>query len=255
MMKHNFKNLATLTLATSAMAANLLLPAMSFADTASSTPVSKNFCTRLPEQAAKVDAKLADRETKLGDKETERQNRLANTRTQRDKKLADQRAAADLRQAKAFEKLEAKKADTDAKKQAVAAFESTVNQAIATRRSAVDAAIQAFRNGVDQAVLQRKTAITTAAKAFADAYHAAITQAQTDCRNGKDSKTVKADLNTALKAARDTFEQNRKNIEKVGTTVSGLTKARQDTVEKAFSDFRATLDKAKTDLKTALGVK
>ena len=214
------------------------------------TTAGKIICDRLINFSANVDQKITDHKTKLKEKRDEIINKLEIKREERDNKLNATRDQWDTNRQKQFAKL-LEHAATDTQKQAVAKFKSDVETAILVRRQAVDAAIQTFRDGVKQAIALRKTATDNSVKTFNSAVATAKTKAQADCANGIDPKTVRLNYQQTLKAARDKFQSDKQNIEKLHGSIEPLIMAKKQATENAIADFKIAMEKARTDLKTA----
>jgi len=218
--------------------------------TTTSTPSIKGFCSRISEISTGIDQKLGERGVKFEEKKTERIKKIADHRIEVDKRFAENRVKFDENRAEHYSKLE-DKATTDSQKQAVAAFKAAVEAAIATRKATVDAAIPTFRQGVDAAIASRKSAADTAVNAFKNSVDAANTKAKTDCAGGIDPKTVRQNLQTGLKAARQKLTSDIKELDKIESTVQSLIAVRKDALNKALLDFKTAVEKAKNDLKAA----
>lgn len=209
-------------------------------------------CNRLVDVIGKVDERIGQKEGTLATRRGDRLKDIANRRANRDKQLVDIRTKADLARAAQYKKLE-EKVTTDAQKAAVKTFESTINAGIAIRWAAVDAAIKTYRDGVDSLLAVRKTQVDGAIATFKSSVDAAITRAKSDCASGVDGKTVKANLQASIKAARDKLKGDILAADKVKTQAEALTATRKTAIQKAMDDFKALAEKAKTDLKTAFG--
>lgn len=226
----------------------LLLPA--FIHAASDSPA----CTRLASFSDKANAEFGNRETKLADARTKRDTDLANKIDKRDTKITDQRTKFDTNLDDQIVKLE-KRATTAEQTAAVNEFEQTVRTAVATRRTAVDAARQTFRDGVQMAISDHRSAVDQEITDFKAKLDAAFTKAQSDCAAGVDPSTVRSDLRTAVRAAKDDLKLDRAGNSKVGPEVVKLVSDRRSAVEKARADFKTTVEAARVKLKDALGVR
>jgi hypothetical protein len=86
---------------------------------------------------------------------------------------------------------------------------------------------------------------------LADAVKAAVEKAKTDCQNGVDPVSVRATLKDSIQAARTKFQTDKNSAPKVGGNIQTLIEARKQAFEKAMADFKAAMEKARTDLKKA----
>lgn len=210
----------------------------------------KNFCSQLSTFTSRIDQKIIGFGDKLEAKHSEISNKIQERRDNREMKLDQVRDKWDANRAEHFAKLE-EKAKTDEQKQAVVNFKKAVNDAIVARRVAIDLAINNFKTGVDQAIASRKAAINTISDNYENAVKTAVTKAITDCANGVTPSTVRQNLNNDLKAARDKFTSERKEIDKLKETKDQLIAEKKVAFEKAISDFKLALEKAKSDFKAA----
>jgi gas vesicle protein len=145
------------------------------------------------------------------------------------------------------------RAKTTEQKKAILAFEKEINAAVSARRSAVDDAISRFRKGIKSAIDARKSAITEAISDFKEAIDDAVEKAENDCQNGTALASVRQVLRTSFQNARVKLQTDKQSIEKLGPNVQTLVATRQKAVQKAVEDFRAAVEKARNNLKNALG--
>ena len=214
------------------------------------TPTTTTFCANFDTQTTKLQTKAAEKEIELGKTREERSGKLAKSRESRDNKLEEAREKGSTARTEQYAKLLGK-ATTDAQKQAVATYQATITAAIATRQAAVNAAIASFQSGVDGLLAKRKTDTDSALKKFKDAVYAAEAKAKADCAAGVDEKTIRQTLRTAVAAVRTQLQADRKVLTPMSTEIATLTKTRRAAVDKAFADFKATAETAKTTLKAA----
>src|SRR3989344_2152650 len=212
----------------------------------------KAFCTRFIENASQISARLDERSGKIDERQDNRLKRLEEKRTKRDQLLEGKRDGGDERRVQMYAKL-LEKADTDAEKAAVEKFKTTVEAAIKTRRTAVDAAITSFRTSVENTVSGRQSGIDSVKKKFTSATNAALAEAKASCEKGTDAKTVREEFLSDMQAAREALQSDRQASDKVVGQVKALAKTRQTSLEKAFTDFRTTLEAAQKELKAAFG--
>ena len=210
------------------------------------------FCNTVVESAGRIATTLSERKTKLEARREGRAGTIDENRDNRDGKLADTRSDADEHRNALYATLE-RNADSDAKKAAVAAFKKTVETAIDTRRDALDVAIKTFRTGVDTAIAGRKDDMESAANRFTTAVNAAVDQAKQSCAEGTAPESVRTTFRSALKAARQSLQEDQKTAEKLKAKIQVLADARKAAFTKAISDFKTTLEAAKADMKKAFG--
>ncbi len=211
-----------------------------------------NICERITERAGAFQQKASDQESQIKTRNMTRLTNWTTKESEQDAKLAGLRAGWDTNRKNQFSALEAK-AQTDAQKTAVANFETITNAAITTRRAAVDDAIKAFRIGMQNAITTRQGQIDQLVSGSAASRQSLWSKAEADCTAGVDAKTVMANLKSGMQAIRTQTQSDKQNVAKINTTVATLVATRKATVDKAFSDFKATMEQARIALKKAFG--
>lgn len=225
----------------------LISPVVSFAQT---TPAKNAFCSRIDQIITPIEQRMADRGAKLQAKWQEIDANLTKRVANRNTRLLDNRNIHDDNREAQYAKLEAK-ATTDAQKQAIVSFKAVVESAVVTRKAAVDSAISALQQSVDQSIDARRAAITTAKNEFTSAKSAAIEKAKADCAEGVAPQTIRETFRTSMESAQDKFKSDYKAIEKLKGSFESVRDTRKQAVEKAITDFKVTMEKARIDLKTA----
>lgn len=211
--------------------------------------ITANICEKISEMADQMSQKVSEREGELKSKRDEKISGWSQKTGERDAELLKFRADGDENMSAHFAKLE-ERAKTDEQKKAVADFEAAVKTAVATRRSAIDVAIKTFRTGVQSAIDSRKSQIDSVASTFKSAQAAAFEKAKKSCASSTaNAQTIRTQLKSDLSAAKNSFQADRKSAEKVGSTIQALIDARKIAFEKAISDFKVAMEKAKTELK------
>ncbi len=209
---------------------------------------TQNVCDRISAFAENLNQKVSGQENQVKTRQQERLTNWENKTSEADANLERLRADWENNRNEQFAKLESA-AKTDAQTKAVSAFELTTKTAIATRESSVDAAITAFRTGVKNAITMRQGQSDSLISASASARAAVLAKVQADCAAGADVATVRADFQNGLKGARTQMQNDRQSVTKVGSMVQALVLTRRTAVEKARSDFKATMEKARLALK------
>lgn len=210
------------------------------------------FCNRFTETAGAIGSGMASARQNLEKRAGERVGQMDEGRDSRDSKLEDSRSDADAKRSEMYAKLK-EKADTDTKEEAVEEFQKTVEEAVDDRRDAVNAAIEAFRTGVDAAIASRKDDMQNAADAFTAAMKSALDKAKSDCEAGTAPATVRSNFQAALVAAHKNLQADRAESEKIRKEIQALADTRQAAIEKAISDFKATVEAAAKKLKEVMG--
>ncbi len=211
-----------------------------------------NICERITERAGAFQQKAGDQENQIKTRNTARLTNWTTKESEQDAKLAGLRTGWDVNQKNQFSALEAK-AQTDAQKTAIANFEATTNAAIATRRAAVDSAIKTFRAGMQNAIMTRQGQIEQLVSGSATSRQALWSKAETDCAAGVDAKAVMANLKSGMQSIRTQTQLDKQNTTKINSTVATLVVTRKSAIDKAFSDFKTTMEQARITLKKAFG--
>lgn len=225
------------------------------AATVASAPKSQasSFCTNLANHTDKISSNLGDLSGKVTPAWAKQDQELTTKWQQADQKIAADRQKADSERSADFTKLEAK-AKTDAQKQAVITYEAAVHNAVATRRDAYDAARQAFRTGVQDAISGRHDTVNAQLGTFQSSVNSAIATAKASCAaNPADGQAIRQTLQTSLKAARTTFQSDRKGDNTVGSQVKQLVVTRKAAFKTADKAFQDSLTAARQALKQAFG--
>lgn len=213
----------------------------------------KNFCERLPQILSKIDQRLTEKQSRLQEIRNEHWQNIAEQRNERNERLAENRQRWDENRAAHFEKI-LDKAKDDEQKQTVLAFHQAVAEAISQRRQTVDQAIREFRQDFDEALASRQLLVDQKINEFLEASRSALEQAQTDCNNGLEPRTIWQNLRDELKAARQKLNQDRQEITKLNDLIKPLTETKQGKMHQAVEAFQTTLQTAKDELKELLGL-
>ena len=213
-------------------------------------PAGRNFCERIDEVASRIDQQVTNRTTKLQTKRQEGINQLAGRRNVRNERAVENRVKRDENRTEHYAKLEAR-AVTSAQKEAVATFRATVESAITARKTAIDSATQSFRQSLNQVIIARQAAIDAAVNTFQSSRATAVNQARADCAAGIDARTVRETFHTNIRTAQAQFNNERQGIEMRKDLIEPIQGTQRQAIEKAITDFRATMEKARTDLQAA----
>jgi hypothetical protein len=204
------------------------------------------ICDNLEKWVVKIDQALTEREMKIEEKQIERLEKLNEKRGSRDQKLEQHRETWEEKWEEHFGMLE-ERASTSEQKQALVGFKEAVKEAIASRQAAVDGAISQFRTDLDKLIADRKTAIEATKTVYINAYNVAVQNAEQACVGGSDPLQIKEALRTALKAAKDKFNSDRRAIEKLD--LKSLVEVRQQAFKEALEYFKKAMEEARADLR------
>jgi hypothetical protein len=209
-----------------------------------------NICEKISERADAFTQKMTEQENTF---QTRNQERLANwttKKTEKETELSANRTTWDANRDAQFEALE-ERAQTEEQKKATADFEATTRSAITTRRAASDSAIKTFQDGVQTAVNTRNGQVEKLLSDAKSARQALLETAKADCAAGKDAKTVMATFRSGMEANRAKVQADKQNVTKLNTQVEALIATRKTAMEKALTDFKATMEQARVILRKA----
>ncbi len=256
-MTKKTKNKFITTVVGGALAVSLMNPLMANAEsnnTSTSTNSTKNgsFCLNVNNLNANLDKQFAEKESKNTKERNDREAKISARKSDQESKIAEKRGEADKTRADRFAKIGAKATST-AQIAAVDTFKATIANAVNVRRIAVDAAMTAYKNGVASSTSSRQTTVDTAKTNLRNAVDTAVSKAKTDCASGVSDSSARSTFKNSVKAAKDQFNSAVKGSTGVKSQVEALAKIRKAAVEKAHSDFKATVDAAISTLKISLG--
>ena len=215
--------------------------------------LADKFCTGVATKLGDATNKVQAARDKATAAQADRATKISDNRAKWDQELAANRAKWDQQRQDNFAKLEAK-ATTDAQKAAVKTYEQTITDAITKRREANDAARTTFRKGVDDAVANQKSTVNAQIVIMQNAISTAVTSAEAACTSGTaNAATIKTNLQTAIKNAKDTFNNARKNDGALGEKIKALAQTRNDAIKANDAAFEATAKAAREALKAAFG--
>jgi hypothetical protein len=218
--------------------------------TNNATTTKETTCSRLDNV---LDRLSSDVNTRVAKITTERQNnaaKLAANRSDWDNKIATARKNWDNTRNQYFAKLEAK-ATTDQQKTAVQTFETSVDAAVTVRRSAYDANRATYRSAVNTAITNNQSDIDQAIATLRSDYSAAVAKAQSSCASGTAYKDVAATLTADLQVARTKFKASRAANPNIAQTVKSLASAEKTADQTADQQFKASVNAAYAQLRTA----
>lgn len=211
----------------------------------------KAFCQRLENEKTKLSGLANENKDKLRENRELRVETLKDRVEKRGERIDDRRQTFDDRREAQFKKLD-DRAQTDAQKQAVSAFRSALETALEAKRSSIDSARIAYQQGLQKLIESRNADLVSAAQTLRAQTEAAFSQAQTDCAANADAKTIRENLQTAVKAAREQFQNQGQNLKSYHDQIKTLQDSRDQAFKKAAANFQAAIEKAKNELKAAL---
>lgn len=218
----------------------------------SAAKTSNQFCANLATETAKVTEKMTSLSEKLSQAWTTQDTQVASKLKQIDTDVTARREQAETNLNSNFAKLEAK-AITDAQKQAVQDYETVIKTAVSIRRAAYDTARQTFRDAVKEQVALRRSIVLGQQDTFKSSVDSAIIAAKATCLDDGTSSTARTTYQTAMKAARDAFQNSRTEDNSIKNRVQEFATTRNSTFESANQAFKASLESAKLTLQQAFG--
>lgn len=232
---------------------SLILPVTSYA-----APERENkklqiggmFCENIETLESKIETQISEKSGKFEGKKDVRIAKIDTRRDVRDEKRAQNRSEIDIKRDTKVDAL-MEKADNDAERTAVLNFEETLKDAVATRRSSVDSAVKIFRAGVDEILNNKFEGLDSSIPAFKSKVEQAIAKAKSDCANGVEDSVARESFKAVIKSAREEFSAFRGD--EIKSQIKALAEARKTSIENAVNTFKATMEDARDDLKTAFG--
>ena len=208
------------------------------------------LCDKISSAYSKVAQILIQKEGKIISKKTEIINKIQDHWTKQDTNLAQKRQKWDDNRAKQIAVL-SDKFSSDLDKKAVISFEQEVSSAISARRRAIDSAITNFRQGVQQLKTSRELKTDEAKKTFKNSVISAFETAKADCLSGVSIAIIRENLKISLATAKEKYNNEVRNIEKIGAGMDQLIATRKAAFQKAIQDFKAAMEKARIEFKSA----
>ena len=243
---------AVTTLAMSPLGASAISARASEVATPKSA-VSKTspFCTNLINETSNVTSKLNNLISNANQSWSNNDQRWNTLWQKVDTTVASDRSKADTERSQEFVKLQAR-AKTSTQKTAVQTYSASVINAVTVRRAAYDAARHTFREGVLATINTRKETVTSQFSSFQGSVNSAIQTAQSSCSSTpNDGSAIRTTLQTSLKAARETFQSDRKSdtttnsqIHELAITRNAAFKAADQTFQNSITSARQSLEKA-----------
>jgi hypothetical protein len=227
----------------------LVAPLSTFAQT--NVNARANFCSQIDTRGQALVQKITDRTQKVTDKKTTRLTAIEMRRDARDATRTTNRGNRDTVHDARYDELMAK-ADTDAERAAVTAFETTTESTVATRRAAIDSAVSTYRDGVDALINGKWGTLDGSVATFTQSVNQALDTAKSSCASGTDSAAVRATFTASVKSAHDMLKSSRADAV-IKADLDALIAARKQSVASAVTQFKSTMESAKTTLKAAFG--
>jgi DNA repair exonuclease SbcCD ATPase subunit len=237
-----------------AISALLLSPLFSLA--APSTPPARqnsqtNSCTKMTATAQNIMNRVEENNKELKNRKQDRTQNFRENREQRQEQLQTMRDNAAEVRAKVQEEL-LSLAESDAQKKAVKDFIAAAREAMITRHEAVDEAMENFRSELDSLSNNQQALLLQTQETYRASVQTALDKAKSDCQSGITPATVRTQLMTALQTAKQQMQTAKQQIRQSENSVEVLVKTRNEAVKSAGDIFRATMEKLRTELKTAL---
>ncbi len=230
------------------------VPVFAHAEDTSVRPGKKQppttFCTSIDKVSAKISADILLQETRYANKEAERAQKLAAHIGERDRGRIDARFIWDSAHDSVFAKLKGR-AKNPTEAAAIEKFKTQVDHAVYARRASVDNTFAEFNADLDRAIHERQTAIDTATTTFRDARERALSDAKGDCLTGVAPSDVRTHYVSALKSAKNSFQESIKNVLKRDNTLPPLIQKRAKALAAAEDAFKVALDAARQELKAS----
>jgi hypothetical protein len=214
------------------------------------TEAKDPFCKNITQLSDRILTRFESAKDKIRTRQTEILDQIGKNRQSREERVAEARSQWDQRRAQQFQAM-LNKADTDQKKKVVAVFQQAIEIAVKAKRDAISAAKDQYLEDFDALIAARNEQANDAAGKYGAAVKAALGSASSGCAAGNDTKAIRLELVNALKAAKEEFRIERAVLGKTGA--DAIKEKRDKTVKAAQDEFKAAIEKARQDLKEALG--
>ncbi|MBU0625303.1 hypothetical protein KKF05_03100 [Patescibacteria group bacterium] len=213
-------------------------------------------CEMLEQQAGRIADRLAQPRRNLEEARSRQDERLAEHRSRLYNQVELIRTRYDERHNERIKLMLAKVADEETR-QALLQFQQSVQTAVAARRAAFDVAQDDYGIAMDAVTNELRIAVNAAADVLQSAIDVALEAAKTACADSADSdspdiKTIRAELQIELKAAREQFQSARKDMAPLSDSIKPLTEVRNAAFRAAKKDFDTALEAAHSELKLSL---
>ena len=218
------------------------------------TPRQAAFCTRIQNNASALQGEMFQKIKNFLEKHSERTLRVQSDRLERDAERSKRQNAWSTAYDKHFSKLR-ERAGTDAEIQAVEAFQITVTAALETRRKALEIIIERLRVGTDEAMAVRQAQLEDALNRMQASVDTALSRVRIECvQSGIDPMTLRTELVTALRSAREEFTRSAKQSnDAVAAQLRSFSQGKRNEAIAAEQVMRLTLEEARRSLKRAFG--
>lgn len=211
------------------------------------------FCANLPAKITSTDTVITNMTSRVTTAWSQQDQKLAADQQKIDQGVATARAAADRTRTADFTQLQTK-ATTSSERAAVQTYITAVNAAVNTRRAAYDAARHTFRISLASAISTRRTTVAAQESAFQTAVTTAFNTAQAGCTaNPSNGASLRTALINSLRAARQTFQTDRKDDATIGSQIQQFIAARKAAFQAADTAFETVLQAARQALQAAFG--
>ncbi len=212
----------------------------------SETGNQANNCQRFENGLSKIEQKMNELGSQVRTRQEEKsQNRLQKTE-EIQANLAQKRERIDANFSAHIEKM-LEVAKTSEEKTAIAEFQETIKLAMKNRREAIDAARLTLRSQMENQITERKKNADSLVSRYRNSVKTAFGKAVSDCASGEDVSAIKSALQGNLQQAKKILQEE--NQERVRSSFEAQTKIRNEAIEKANQEFKATLQSAKEELK------
>jgi len=212
---------------------------------------SQNFCTQLGNITTKYEQQLAATENKKTEALAKAEKIRAEKYAKASQLVVENRNKFDSLLFEKQEKAFAKVANNDAKKELLTKFQTAKKVAIEKRRATIDQANTEFKTNKEKLTAEQNEKIKAIYETYRQALLAAENKAKESCQN-TDAKIVKETYKNDVKVAREKLTSDKKSLATWKTGLEPLTKKHQDTIYQANKDFRAAVEKAKSEFTEAM---
>jgi len=213
--------------------------------------VGAGICARLDDIESKMQDSMLSRQRVLEKRRSDQAKKMQSNFENKTLQISELRSQWDKNRFSHYEKL-GEKATTQEQKSALEEFKNTIESAVAKRRAAFDQATQDYRNSVEYTMNNKQNGIDEIINTYKSRVSQAQQQLDIDCKQSKSEIEIKQDFNNRLQQAKNNLTDNQTGMDQIVLQINQAKQNRLNIIEAATQEFKATLDTAKSSLKSIL---
>lgn len=234
-----------------------LIAMLGFTSTASaeSIPVAENvrpaICSKVEDMNNKITMRLGDKQKDFQKRRQDNLNNIKDKVQAKNSQLAILRLQWDKNRMSHYEKL-IEKSTTQEQKAAIEEFKSIVESAVTKRRDLFDKATQDYQSTIDYAMNNRQNGLEEVSNSYKSDITRSKEQLEKDCQQDKSESDIRNSFNNSIQQAKRNLESNVAGVDQLALQINQARQNRTKALEQAMSEFRATIESAKEELRVAL---